>query len=140
MSNKRAEYKVGQSVVHLSHGMGTVTGIEEREFSPNRVQKFYIISIQDNGAPKKVFVPFDSTDKRLRSVVTRQQAKEVILFIEANEVDATLANSPHRLTWNRRYREYMELIHTGQLMDVTRVFLALRQDKELSFGERKLRR
>jgi CarD family transcriptional regulator len=44
-------------------------------------------------------------------------------------------------TWNRRYREYMEKIKTGsifELAEVLRDLHVLKEDKELSFGERKM--
>jgi CarD family transcriptional regulator len=44
-------------------------------------------------------------------------------------------------TWNRRYREYMEKIKTGSLLEIATVLrdlYLLRTDKELSFGERKM--
>ena len=44
-------------------------------------------------------------------------------------------------TWNRRYREYMDKIKTGSVFEVAEVFrdlLMLREEKELSFGERKM--
>jgi CarD family transcriptional regulator len=44
-------------------------------------------------------------------------------------------------TWNRRYREYMEKIKTGSLVEIASVLrdlCLLRSDKELSFGERKM--
>jgi CarD family transcriptional regulator len=44
-------------------------------------------------------------------------------------------------TWNRRYREYMEKIKTGSLLEVAEVYgiyHLLKMTKDLSFGERKL--
>jgi CarD family transcriptional regulator len=44
-------------------------------------------------------------------------------------------------TWNRRYREYMEKINTGSLVEIASVLrdlCILRSDKELSFGERRM--
>ena len=40
------QFKVGDNAVHLSHGVGIVRGIEEREFSPGIKQRFYILEIQ----------------------------------------------------------------------------------------------
>jgi len=48
---------------------------------------------------------------------------------------------PDNQTWNRRYREYMDKIKTGsvyELAEVLRDLFILREDKELSFGERKM--
>jgi CarD family transcriptional regulator len=130
-------YKIGQSVVHLSHGVGVITGIEKREFSPGKVSKFYIVTIQDNGAAKKTFVPFESTENRLRPVMDKKTANAVLAFISSG---TTVLNDLDQ-TWNRRYREYMELIHTGNAMLVAQVYVSLRALqtlKGLSFGERKL--
>lgn len=124
-------YKVGQNVVHLSHGVGIVKGIEEREFSPNKVAKFYILEIQDNGAPKKVFVPFDGAD-RLRPIIKESDVKKVYKFLESKEI------SIESDTWNRRYRAYMEKIHSGIIMNIADVFKSLILLESLSFGERKL--
>lgn len=44
-------------------------------------------------------------------------------------------------TWNRRYRDYMEKIKTGSLLeiaDVLRSLFLLRLKKGLSFGEKKM--
>jgi CarD family transcriptional regulator len=129
-------FKVGDNAVHLSHGVGIVKGIEEREFSPGKKQSFYILEIQDNGAPKKVFVPIDSSAQRLRPIIQQNEVEEVYKILrrkDEEEVD-------HQ-TWNRRYREYMEKIHTGQVQQIAEVLRALfllKHDKDLSFGERKL--
>jgi CarD family transcriptional regulator len=44
-------------------------------------------------------------------------------------------------TWNRRYREYLNKIQTGDPIEVGKVLrdlALLRKDKNLSFGERKM--
>ena len=44
-------------------------------------------------------------------------------------------------TWNRRYREYMEKIKTGNVYEIAKVLrdlFLLKTDKELSFGEKKM--
>lgn len=130
------QFKVGDNAVHLSHGVGVVKGIEEREFSPGNKQAFYILEIHDNGAPKKVFVPIDSSAQRLRPIIKKKEVEEVYRILRKRE------SSPiDHQTWNRRYREYMEKIHTGQVQEIAEVMRALfllKHDKDLSFGERKL--
>ena len=126
-------YKIGDKVVHLSHGVGVISNIEEREFKPGEVKKFYILTIQDNGAPKKVFVPFESIE-RLRSVIPSNEVGKVYDALE------TKYPIDHQ-TWNRRYRHYMELIHTGDVLKIAEVVVSLNslmKEKDLSFGERKL--
>ena len=134
---KTTKYKVGQSVVHLSYGIGTVKSIERREFSPNKVSEFYILEIIDNGTPKKVFVPIEGAEARLRPVMNKKTALSVLKYIELGKDTSDIDHQ----TWNRRYRDYMELVHSGDAMQIAKVYVALqalRADKELSFGERKL--
>ena len=71
----------------------------------------------------------------LRQIIPRKKVKEVydILSEKGIEID--------NQTWNRRYREYMEKIKTGSVFEIAvvlRDLYILKQDKELSFGERKL--
>ena len=130
------KFKVGDNAVHLSHGVGVVRGIEEREFSPGKKQSFYILEIQDNGAPKKVFVPTDNSSHRLRPIIKKKEVEEVYKILRRRD-----ANAIDHQTWNRRYREYMEKIHTGQVQEIAivlRALFLLKHDKDLSFGERKL--
>ena len=130
------QFKVGDNAVHLSHGVGIVRGIEDREFTPGKKQRFYILEIQDNGAPKKVFVPLDSSATRLRPIIKQLEVDEVYKILRRRD-----EQPPDYQTWNRRYREYMEKIHTGQVQEIAEVLRALyllRTEKDLSFGERKL--
>lgn len=130
------KFKIGQSVVHLSHGVGEILGREKREFTGGVKQEFFILQIIDNGAPKKVFVPVDCANERLRHLITE---KEVDFLYQCLSVK-TGFTIDHQ-TWNRRYREYMERIHTGNIFEIVTVLKSLhnlRVEKELSFGERKL--
>ena len=127
-------FNINDNVVHLSHGIGIITAIEEREFKPGELQKFYIVTIQDNGAPKKVFVPFDAANIRMRGIISQTDTDKVYEALKQPvEVDGQ--------TWNIRYRAYMDEIHTGDIVKTAKVIKSLwnlKKDKELSFGERKL--
>jgi len=130
------QFKVGDNAVHLSHGVGVVKGIEEKKFGSGSKQQFYILEIHDNGAPKKVFVPIEGSDQRLRPIIQQKEVEEVYKILRKKKPDTV----DHQ-TWNRRYREYMEKIHTGQVQEIAEVMRALfllKHDKDLSFGERKL--
>jgi CarD family transcriptional regulator len=133
-----SNFKVGDKVVHLSHGVGVVVGIEMRQFSSDKPpREFYIIHIEDNGDTKKVFVPCENSAQRLRKPLSGLGANLVFKYLD----DKAPVDLGDCQTWNRRYREYMELIHTGETMNIAKVYKALLQlktDHELSFGERKL--
>jgi len=130
------QFKVGDNAVYLSHGVGIVKGIEERECTPGKKHRFYILEIQDNGAPKKVFVPIETSGQRLRPIIKQKEVEEVYKILRKRD-DTPVDHQ----TWNRRYRDYMEKIHTGQVQEIAEVLRALfllKHDKDLSFGERKL--
>ena len=67
------DFKVGDNAVYLSHGVGVVKGIEEREVSPGNKKVFYILEIRGKGAAKKVFVPTDNPHKRLRPIIKKKE-------------------------------------------------------------------
>lgn len=126
-------FKVGDKAVHPAHGVGEVTSIEKKEIAGTS-KSFYILKILDTGM--KVMVPTDAADRLgLRSVISKRDAKKVLDILKADEVAVT--SQP----WNRRYREYMEMLKSGSPFEVAKVLrdlYRLKGDKELSFGERRL--
>lgn len=128
------KYKKGQTVVHQSHGVGEITGIESRNFSGGIEQDFYIVTIMDNGCPKRIFVPIDGED-RLRPLITRFEVEGIYKEL------STPINYDYSKSWNTRYREHLDKIQSGNLSDCIAVLKDLnhlKKDKTLSFGERKL--
>ena len=125
-------FKVNDTVIHKTHGMGIVKSIETRTFSPENTQTFYVIEIEDNGAPKKVFVPVSASEK-LRMPATKSYVKMVLNYINSNP-----ASVIDHQTWNRRYRELMDMMHTGDLMELAKVYCELKNVSDPNFGERKL--
>jgi len=126
-------FSVGDKVVYPGHGVAEVTGLEKREISGASLE-FFVLRVLENNV--KVMVP-------------KHNAKSVGLrrLVEEAEVEQVYGVLKHRggkistATWNRRYREYMEKINTGSLVEIASVLRdlsILRADKELSFGERKM--
>jgi CarD family transcriptional regulator len=71
--------------------------------------------------------------------------RELIDQTEVSKVFSILKNRDMYVddsqTWNRRYRDYMDKIKSGSVFEVAEVYRDLstiKQDKELSFGERKM--
>ena len=127
---------VGTHRAHLSHGIGKVIGVEDRDFGKGSA-KHYIMEIQDNGVPKKVFVPSESMETRTRAIISPEQGEQLRSFLKAPSGPDPIDHQ----TWNRRYRDYMDKVHTGQPQQVAEVWKTLRdlgKQKALSFGERKL--
>ena len=133
------QFKVGEKVVHPAHGVGEVLGIEKKEIA-GTFQTFYVLQILDerkgDQKPQKVMIPTLS----VRTVGLR----EIISEKEANQVYEILKERSFAVdekTWNRRYREYNEKIKSGSVFEIAEVLrdlYLLKQQKDLSFGERQM--
>lgn len=126
-------FKIGDKSVHPHHGVGEVTAIEAKEIAGQK-KTFYILKIVDNGM--KVMVATDAAQRLgLRKVISRTEAKKVYDVLREKKIAVT--SQP----WNRRYREYIEMLNSGSPFEVAKVLRdlsLLKTDKELSFGERGL--
>ncbi len=135
MTPPRAEpvFQVGDKAVYPAHGVGEITGIESREIA-GLEKKFYVLKIVESGM--KIMVPTNNAIAvGLREVISSEEAEEVFLILKAPEV--AVDTQP----WNRRYREYMEMLKSGSPFEVAKVLrdlYRLKYDKDLSFGERRL--
>jgi len=132
-AKSQPEFQVGDKAVYPAHGVGEVMGIESRSFGQQK-KEFYIIKILDSGM--KIMVPTDNASQvGLRQVISEEEADEVFNILKAPEV--AVDTQP----WNRRYREYMEMLKSGSPFEVAKVLrdlYRLKFDKDLSFGERRL--
>ncbi len=126
-------FKVGDNAVYPGHGVGKITAIEIKEILGSE-HTFYSIQILETGM--KIMIPEKNVKSvGLRPIISREQADEVLGVLRGKEVRVD------NQTWNRRYREYMEKIKTGSVMEIAEVLrdlFLLKVDKELSFGERKM--
>lgn len=126
-------FKVGELAVYPAHGVGVIESIEEKEIS-GTCQMFYTMRIMDNGMT--IMIPScNIKNVGLRQIISKNKVKEVFNILK--EKDVEIDNQ----TWNRRYREYMDKIKTGSVFKIAvvlRDLYILKNEKELSFGERKL--
>ena len=76
-----------------------------------------------------------SANVGLRAIISDDEVTKVIDILKERDVKVTAQ------TWNRRYRDYMDKIKTGSVFEVAvvlRDLFLLKEDKELSYGERKM--
>jgi CarD family transcriptional regulator len=127
------DFNIGDKAVYPGHGVAEVMGLERREIAGSAMD-FYVLRVLENDM--KVMVPkSNAASVGLRRIVGEQQIKEVYGVLSRRGEKISTA------TWNRRYREYMEKIKTGSLLEIATVLrdlCILRSDKDLSFGERKM--
>ena len=125
-------FQIGDKVVHPMHGAGVIDSIVQRKVA-GQVQEYYQLKLSVGNMV--VMVPTDNTGGiGMRPVVSGAKAEELMSEMEDIEVDMTQ-------NWNRRYRENLERIKSGNLLEVARVIKGLRQregQRGLSNGERKM--
>ena len=127
-------FKVGDYISHPLHGAGIIEKIDARRI--NGQDKYYYVVRIPTG-DMTVLVPVETSDSvGLRPIVDSETAFRVldsIVDIEINE----------STNWNRRYRENMVRLKSGNLFEVARVIKCLisrEAVKSLSTGERKMLR
>ena len=125
-------FQVGDKIVHPMHGAGIIDSIVTKKVN-GVVRDYYILKLPVGGM--LVMIPTENSQEiGVRPVMDPDQADRVIDAIPSILVDA----DPN---WNRRYRENMVRLKSGNLLEVARVVksLILRDGvKGLSTGERKM--
>ena len=134
MSKKAAStFKLGDMVVYPGHGVGKISGMKAKNIAGSE-QKFYEIMIMDTGM--KIMVPMMQAEAvGLRKVVDKKAVDKVYSILKDRNFKIDTQ------TWNRRFREYSSKIKTGsvyEIAEVLRDLSVLSNDKELSFGEKKM--
>ncbi len=125
-------FRIGDKIVYPMHGAGVIESIEEREILGER-KRYYVMKMPVGDM--KVMIPINNVGCiGIRDVIDRKDADEVFksLEIKSNEQSAN---------WNKRYRENMIKIKSGNVFEVADVVKSLilrERSKGLSTGERKM--
>jgi CarD family transcriptional regulator len=126
-------FDIGDMAVYPAHGVGVIESIEHRQVGGSK-QSFYVMKILDNNMV--IMIPTaTSNNVGLRNIITSDEVEKVFYILKEKDVEIGTQ------TWNRRYREYMEKIKTGSVFEVAAVLrdlYLLQEDKDLSYGERKM--
>ena len=125
-------FQVGDKIVHPMHGAGVIDSIVTKKVN-GVVREYYILKLPVGGM--LVMIPTSNSEEiGVRPVVDKDEADRLIASMPDIEV-----HMPQN--WNRRYRENMMRIKSGDLLEVAKVVkgLMLRDvDRGLSTGERKM--
>ena len=128
----RVMYHVGDKIFYPMHGAGIIESIQEREMF-GETKKYYCLNMPVGDMT--LLIPADGIDKTgLRAVIDEKEAFEVIDKISDIDIDMSQ-------NWNKRYRENMLLLKSGDLIEAAGVVkgLVMREaERSLSTGERKM--
>ncbi|NSW92189.1 MAG: CarD family transcriptional regulator [Firmicutes bacterium] len=125
-------FDVGDKIVYPMHGAGIIESIEEREILGHR-QYYYIVKMPIGDM--KVMIPINNVDDiGIREVIGAQEVEKVLDILKEQNTNVTN-------NWNKRYRENMMKIKSGNIFEVAEVVKTLmvrEKEKGLSTGEKKM--
>ena len=125
-------YAIGDKILYPMHGAGIVETIEEKEIL-GELRQYYVLNV--SWGDMKMMIPVDTCDGiGVRYIISKDEIQNVIGVLQA-ETSEMSGN------WNRRYRENMEKMKTGdilQVAEVVRNLIRTERRKKLSAGEKKM--
>ena len=124
-------FNVGDKIVYPMHGAGVIDSIEEKDILGEK-QSYYILKMPGE---VKVMVPTAKAEEiGVRNVIGKEEAEKVISVLGEDETEMSQ-------NWNKRYRDNMEKMKSGdiyQVADVVRNLSFKQKEKGLSTGEKKM--
>lgn len=125
-------YKIGDRILYPMHGAGVIEAIEEKEILGEK-HSYYVMKIP--AGDMKVMIPMYNVEEiGVRNIITCEEAKQVLQKFKE-------CHSEEDSNWNKRYRENMLKIRSGNIYEVLEVVKSLMcrdKKKGLSTGERKM--
>ena len=125
-------FSVGDLVVHPMHGAGVIDAIVQEKVAGS-TQDYYVFKMPVGGLLLKIPTA-NSQAIGIRSIIQQPEAEALISAIPSLKVEESS-------NWNKRYRENMVRMKSGDLYEVARVIKGLMQresQRGLSNGERKM--
>ena len=124
-------FNVGDKIVYPMHGAGVIDAIEEKDILGEK-QAYYILKMPGE---VKVMIPTAKADEvGVRNIIDKDSADKVFGVLEKDETEMDK-------NWNKRYRDNMEKMKSGdiyEIADVVRNLSFKKKKKGLSTGEKKM--
>lgn len=125
-------FQIGDKVAHPMYGAGILESVVQKKIG-GVVREYYLMKLPDRSMV--VMIPTENSEESgVRPIVDPARADEVLAAIPGIQIEMTS-------NWNHRYRENMERLKSGDLMEVARVVKGLTARdsvRGLSTGERKM--
>lgn len=125
-------FQIGDYIVHPMHGAGVIESVVTKKISGQQ-RDYYVLKLPVGDMV--VMVPVAGCENiGVRSIISKSEAENIFESFKKLEVSMTQ-------NWNKRYRENMDKIKSGNLLDVASVVKGLMcrdNERGLSTGERKM--
>ena len=125
-------FSAGDKIVYPMHGAGVICGIEEKKILGEK-KEYYIFKLPCSEI--NIMIPVDSEAAvGIRPIADKTVISDAIKLLgsECSQMDSN---------WNRRYRDNMEKLKSGDIMkaaEVVRDLMRADRQKNLSSGENKM--
>lgn len=133
-NNIQARFKIGDKAVYPGHGVAQITGLENREIAGIK-KEFYVLKTIDSDI--KLLIPVEAVSRTgLRGIIGKKEVESVLRILK------TPFKQLATQSWNRRQREYSEMLNSGSVIEIAKVLRELHRpesEKELSYSERRVR-
>lgn len=125
-------FSIGDYIAHPLHGAGKIDDIVKRK-TGSVERDYYVLKLPVG--EMRVMIPVEGSENiGVRPIIKADEAERVLDAFKAIDISMT-AN------WNKRYRENMLKLKSGDLMEVAAVVKGLMSrdaERGLSTGERKM--
>lgn len=125
-------FAIGEFIAHPMHGAGKIDNIVKKKID-GAERDYYVLKLPVG--EMKVMIPVEGCENiGVRPIISSDEAQLVLDALKKSDVSMTQ-------NWNKRYRENMIKIKSGNLIEVAEVVkgLMLRDlERGLSTGERKM--
>lgn len=125
-------YRKGDRILYPMHGAGIIEAIEKREILGS-IKEYYILHIPCGDM--EVMIPVDNSEMLgVRPISSSDDAEKAMDVLGRK-------STPMTGNWNKRYRENMEKIKTGDIIrvaEIVRNLTRVDRDNRLSAGEKKM--
>jgi len=125
-------YNIGEKILYPMHGAGVIEDIETQEIMGD-TRDYYVLRMPMDGMMVKI--PVDNAETiGVRDIISIEETHKVMSYFETYTCE-------FNNNWNKRYRENIQHIKSGNIYEVAGVVKMLMcRDKErsLSSGERKM--
>ena len=125
-------FSLGDKIVHPVQGAGIIEQIEEKKIL-GQTKQYYVLKLPCSDL--NVMIPVDAEfSVGMRPIVERSEVDKVIDVLNAE-------STPMDSNWNRRNRDNLDMLKTGDIFkvaEVVRNLLRMDRAKGLSAGEKKM--
>ncbi len=130
--SKESQFSTNDYVVYPSHGVGVISGVEDREFSGTKLRVF-VVEFEKDRMTLRVPIA-KAASSGMRKLSTRDEMQSALATLKGRA-------RVKRTMWSRRAQEYEAKINSGSPVSIAEVIRDLHRgagQSDQSYSERQL--